>query len=681
MLRRLTERKLKGVLKVLRLYFSEENPSVCGELDGLEQILDAKEYEIAVVANMSAGKSTFINALLGEELLPSFNEATSDAPVFIFPEEQYQATIYFEDGREPVTLNRKNIRELKLYAQKDGEGLDSKYRNVDRIELFWPLKNIRPNNVHLTLIDTPGPNNTGEFREKHKQLTRTILREVNAALFLFDYTQLDANLESDEQGLWHSIKERTQNDPRFKVIFILNKIDSAIEDNAKMEECEDALKKFWYRKESEAIQKLEKAAIEHGIENPIVLPVSAKIALLLRKERLSRKERRELMFLEEDFRDVFEGEEDIRQVLLDYSGIEKVERYLKDFIEIDVVQIINQQAREQLFSIINREINKLIRQKELLSKPYEETIRKIRSGEKVIERLSNERDLRQNFEKIAKIHIDNCRTTLEERLAAINENEIISILYHFLNRRAQGEDYEVAKKFAKRQTRGVITKDIEIDLRRVPMSVITDEYKKFKKELLDQIAEDFYDTLKAITKREHEKGEEEIYSIVEAYLNTLEKELSESLDIQEEPLEIKPLKPLLAEIDDNDLSATTKQEKQKRKRVKYLIDFGFIKFWKREETIYETVKKDIVILKIEAIKNKIRAFKRALRREMEDYLNNMEAKLKIVTDRYLEEIDTIKWQKMYELIEFEKKLKEAEEGIREADKKLKQMYKLRKALE
>jgi len=157
--------------------------------------------------------------------------------------------------------------------------------------------------------------------------------------------------------------------------------------------------------------------------------------------------------------------------------------------------------------------------------------------------------------------------------------------------------------------------------------------------------------------------------------------LSESLDIQEEPLEIKPLKPLLAEIDDNDLSATTKQEKQKRKRVKYLIDFGFIKLWRREETIYETVQKDIVILKIEAIKNKIRVFKRALRREMEDYLNNMEAKLKIVTDRYLEEIDTIKWQKMYELIELEKKLKEAEEGIREADKKLKQMYKLRKALE
>jgi GTPase SAR1 family protein len=681
MLRRLTERKLKGVLKVLRLYFSEENPSVCGELDGLEEILDAKEYEIAVVANMSAGKSTFINALLGEELLPSFNEATSDAPVFIFPEEQYQAIVYFEDGREPVTLNRENIRELKLYAQKDGEGLDSKYRNVDRIELFWPLKNIRPHNVHLTLIDTPGPNNTGEFREKHKRLTRTILREVNAALFLFDYTQLDANLESDEQGLWHSIKERTQNDPRFKVIFILNKIDAAIEDNSKIGECEDALKRFWYRKESEAIQKLEKAAVDHGIENPIVLPVSAKIALLLRKERLSRKERRELMFLEEDFRDVFEEEEDIRQVLLDYSGIEKVERYLKHFIEIDVVQIINQQVREQLLSIINREINKLIRQKELLSKPYEETIRKIRSGEKVIERLSNERDLRQNFEKIAKIHIDNCRTTLEERLSAINENEIISILYHFLNRRAQGEDYEVAKKFAKRQTGGVITKDIEIDLRRVPMSVITDEYKKFKKELLDQIAEDFYDTLKAITKREYEKGEEEIYSIVEAYLNTLEKELSESLDIQEEPLEIKPLKPLLAEIDDNDLSATTKQEKQKRKRVKYLIDFGFIKLWRREETIYETVQKDIIILKIEAIKNKIRVFKRALRREMEDYLNNMEAKLKIVTDRYLEEIDTIKWQKMYELIELEKKLKEAEEGIREADKKLKQMYKLRKALE
>lgn len=83
----------------------------------------------------------------------------------------------------------------------------------------------------VLFIDTPGPNNTGEFSNKHKSQTREVLNAVDMALFAFDYGQLDANLTSDEQGLWHTIKERKAKDKSFEVFFLLNKIDMAFSDN------------------------------------------------------------------------------------------------------------------------------------------------------------------------------------------------------------------------------------------------------------------------------------------------------------------------------------------------------------------------------------------------------------------------------------------------------------------
>ena len=176
--------------------------------------LNEEEFKIAVVANMSTGKSSFVNSLFGDMLLPAFHEATTGCLTYIYsfelPSEHY-AKIYFEDNKDAVTVPSDRVRdEIKLFAQKDSSSQDEQYKNVDHIDLFWQfdaLKRLDKIRFKFTFIDTPGPNNTGEFKEKHKNVTNKLIREeADLILFLFDYGQLDANLSSDEQGLWEIIK-------------------------------------------------------------------------------------------------------------------------------------------------------------------------------------------------------------------------------------------------------------------------------------------------------------------------------------------------------------------------------------------------------------------------------------------------------------------------------------------
>ena len=58
-------------LKSLRRIVDESaNPGLCARIDEEMQKLNLNRFYCAVVGQFKRGKSTFINALLGEELLP-----------------------------------------------------------------------------------------------------------------------------------------------------------------------------------------------------------------------------------------------------------------------------------------------------------------------------------------------------------------------------------------------------------------------------------------------------------------------------------------------------------------------------------------------------------------------------------------------------------------------------------
>ena len=234
--------EIESLQKYLNKYGKDKtSQNTLNKLEENKTILNNRKYRVAVVANMSSGKSTFINALFGANVLPTATEAVTDCATYIYPhtKEKY-AEVYFNDSKKPVKLNKDELVELQEYAKKDASCKNPKHHNVEEIHLYYPFYDLDIQNemdFDIVFIDTPGPNsNSGDYAEKHKDTTREVLRKANLALFLFNYENLDASFNQDEQGLWHAIRERKAVDKNFDVFFIVNRIDDAFNENLKKAE-------------------------------------------------------------------------------------------------------------------------------------------------------------------------------------------------------------------------------------------------------------------------------------------------------------------------------------------------------------------------------------------------------------------------------------------------------------
>ena len=398
-----TIKDLFNRIEALEEYF-KEYPNALREntLQELKEKLKSKQtYKIAIVANMSAGKSTLINALFGREILPSFNEATSDCIVEItsMPDIPKKAEVFFEN-KSPITLEEKDFIELKQYAQKDSK-CEDQHKGVEKITLTYPFLHIqnkqesKQENIEILFIDTPGPNNTGNFQDKHKRQTKTALNDVDMALFVFDYGQLDANLESDEQGLWHTIKERKEKDKDFEVFFLLNKVDMAFGDNEKLmknnkdysrESEKELTKKYWGRHEAEAIEKLQKAAENHGIQNPQIFALSSYYELLRRMENggqpLTGDEEDTLETFQKKFKRIFD--EKWEQECINYTGFEKLEKAINAYIDQQVVGKILKKNSKELQEILRGERNTIETSIQNFQKPKEEAEENIKNAKEFL---------------------------------------------------------------------------------------------------------------------------------------------------------------------------------------------------------------------------------------------------------------------------------------------------------
>ncbi|MCT7506985.1 dynamin family protein [Aliarcobacter cryaerophilus] len=322
--------------------------------------IDKQQYKIAVVANMSAGKSTFINALFGDSILPAYSHATTDCPIYIYSDdnpENDKAIVEFTDDKPTIELAKEDVpKEIKFYAQKDDDSLDNKYKNVKRIDLHWDfhvLQNSQKYDKKFILIDTPGPNNTDEHAFKHSDITRNIIiNEADMVLYLFDYGQIDANLESSENNLWGLIKQRKEQDPNFEVFFVINKIDKAFEDNKKIpniisssskDEFYTNIKKHWLYHEEIAISKIKNSAIKYGFNSPKIFTVSSKFIEYYRnKKNLNFDHLDDIDEFMKFFKNIFGNNWDIK--FHDYLGYKIIEKELKKHLNID----------EQIFKPIKR---------------------------------------------------------------------------------------------------------------------------------------------------------------------------------------------------------------------------------------------------------------------------------------------------------------------------------------
>lgn len=234
---------------------------------------------VAVIAPMSGGKSTLLNAMIGRELLPSKNEACTATITTILDDdnaETFTAKLMDWDGEI--------IRNIFDVTAADLDSFNEN-RDVAYIDIRGNIESIRNKRLAVEFVDTPGPNNS--LASTHGDLTRKVLAEypLHLVLYVLNATQLGIN---DDYMLLREVIDGVEKDGRGsrdeRIIFVVNKCDLLDPDDGE---------------NIETIMQSVKEYLEgHGFTKPQIIPVSALIARLIRQlqcgERLTNKERADL---------------------------------------------------------------------------------------------------------------------------------------------------------------------------------------------------------------------------------------------------------------------------------------------------------------------------------------------------------------------------------------------------
>jgi hypothetical protein len=150
-------------------------------LDRLIKRTGAAAVRVIIVGEVSRGKSTLINALIGRPLLPDAAEAlTSTWTVLRYGSQLFtEATLVTPKGVERVPVAEKN---LDAYMTASGEKTVRKYHGpgvrVASVEVELPAPILAGG---LQFIDTPG---VGGLAAAHRYATLAALREADALLFV-----------------------------------------------------------------------------------------------------------------------------------------------------------------------------------------------------------------------------------------------------------------------------------------------------------------------------------------------------------------------------------------------------------------------------------------------------------------------------------------------------------------
>lgn len=225
------------------------------------------ETRFIVTANMSAGKSTLINALVGKVISCMKSEASTAAIHYIYDKP-------FEDGRSSewdgiLAMDADN----KILMDYDMRNSTGKIYVATYFSTFVSKAKRR-----FCFIDTPGVNST--INREHGKLARRALREESYDKLIYVF---NANRLGTDEELLH-LKFITENVSKDKVIFVLNKLDD-------FKKKDDSIK--------ESIEGVWKDLSALGYENPTICPISAYFALLVKKRLIGE-------VLSEDERDSFE---------------------------------------------------------------------------------------------------------------------------------------------------------------------------------------------------------------------------------------------------------------------------------------------------------------------------------------------------------------------------------------
>jgi GTPase SAR1 family protein len=175
----------------------------------LEKVIAARErlarpLTIAIMGEFSAGKSTFVNGLLGESVAPMGVLPTTNTINVFRRGTGRGARVHYRDG----SISTVSAEQLDPYLRN----LDDK--EADRIR-HLEIDRVGERMGDAAVVDTPGLNALDEYHEK---VARAFIEEADAVVWIFSATQGGT---ATEAGILGELRDGGR-----KVLGILNKVDT-----------------------------------------------------------------------------------------------------------------------------------------------------------------------------------------------------------------------------------------------------------------------------------------------------------------------------------------------------------------------------------------------------------------------------------------------------------------------
>jgi hypothetical protein len=162
-------------------------------------------FNVVVVGEFKRGKTTFVNAVLGADVLPAAVVPQTSIVTAVTWGEEPRAEVSFLDGRtESVAVD-----DLPRYVTERANPHNE--LGVQRAILYYPAEELRDG---VFLVDTPG---VGSIYRHNTEAAYAFVPESDAAVFL---TSADPPISDGERAFLEDVRAEAS-----RMFFVLNKVD------------------------------------------------------------------------------------------------------------------------------------------------------------------------------------------------------------------------------------------------------------------------------------------------------------------------------------------------------------------------------------------------------------------------------------------------------------------------
>ncbi len=176
-------------------------------------MLNKEQITVVVLGEFNHGKSTIVNALLNEEVLPMGITPTTAVITHLVYGEERKIFVKPALGGDKYEIEFSDLEDVVRHAEEETD-------EPEFVEISHPNAFL---NQSLTLVDTPGVN---DISRQKVEITYGYVPRADVILYVLDATQV---LKKSEVVF---IRDRLLKANRDRIIFVLGKIDALDDDDA-----------------------------------------------------------------------------------------------------------------------------------------------------------------------------------------------------------------------------------------------------------------------------------------------------------------------------------------------------------------------------------------------------------------------------------------------------------------